>query len=367
MRVVHSRRGPALAAVLVVGLGIAAFAGGRPPSSALRGTPAGRGAAQRGSYDVGRNVFFHETFDGNGRTCATCHDPRNEFTVSPELVEQRYQTDPGHPLFRAKDSDDGEGRDYTTLRTRAVFRVTIPLHPNVVLPDDPATRTITVRRGVPDIANVDLTAPYLQDGRAATLQEQALGAILGHVEPKRPPTPRELDAIAAFECEIYYPLRLRAVEDDEDPVPKPPGFSIPVPGPAAERGRAVFDLHCRTCHDGETLSVPTSPDTPRFSSVFVSERNAPRFPMLHLAFRQPDGSFVEAYTPDPGRAAITGDLRDLNAFDIPSLRGLKHTAPYFHDNSAATLGDVIDHYNDHFQFQITPAERDDLIAFLELL
>ncbi|HEX4825398.1 MAG TPA: cytochrome c peroxidase [Candidatus Polarisedimenticolaceae bacterium] len=354
MRALLERRGLAAALAAFTGIGIAAYAaGGETP--------------HRASYEYGRDLFFHETFDGNGRTCATCHDPRNEFTVSPELVEQRFQSDPAHPLFRPQDSDDGAGRDYTTLRTLAVFRVTIPLHPNVILPENPSQRTITVWRGVPGVANVELTAPYLQDGRSPTLQGQARGAILGHMAPKRPPTPKELDALAAFETELYYPLRLRAVEDDTDPLPKPAGFSIPVVSPAAQRGQAVFDLHCRTCHDGETLSVPAAPDTRRFASVFVSERNAPRFAMLHLAFRQPDGSYVETYTPDPGRAAITGDLQDLNAFDIPSLRGLKHTAPYFHDNSAATLGDVIDHYNDHFQFQITPAQRDDLLAFLELL
>ena len=46
---------------------------------------------------------------------------------------------------------------------------------------------------------------------------------------------------------------------------------------------------------------------------------------------------------------------------------MKHTAPYFHDNSANTLEEVIGHYNRHFQFQIQQQERDDLIAFLETL
>jgi cytochrome c peroxidase len=328
---------------------------------------AGRDVSRRATYDLGETVFLRETFLGNGRTCSTCHDPRNEFTVSPELVTARYRLDPSHPLFRAVDSDDGSGRDYTTVLTRAVFRVTVPLHPDVSVVGDPLRRTITVWRGVPSISNVALTAPYLQDGRGSTLQDQAAGAIRAHIQPRRNPTPRELDALAAFEKQIYYPQRLRAVDDASDPLPKPAGFSIPVPGPAAQRGKAVFDLHCRTCHDGETASVPQSPDTPRFSDVFVSEANLPRFPMLRLAFRQPDGTVIEVETPDPGRAAITGDILDLNAFDSPSLRGVKHTAPYFHDNSAGTLGAVIDHYNDTMQFQISSSEKDDLIAYLELL
>ena len=328
---------------------------------------AGGNVPRRASYELGHEVFFHETFGGNGRTCATCHDPRNEFTVSPELVQQRYAADPGNPLFRPIDSDDGAGRDYTTGLTRAVFRVTIALHPSIILLDDPKRRTITVWRGVPAVDNVDLTGPYLQDGRAATLQEQALGAIRGHMEATRRPLDKELDSLKIFEGELYYPLKLRSLEDDTDPVPKPPGFSVPLQSPAAIRGKAVFDLHCRTCHDGETFDRPADPAASRFANVFVSDANVPDFPMLHLGFVQPDRSIIPAYTPDPGRAAITGDIRDLNAFDTPSLRAVKQTAPYFHDNSAATLQQVVDHYNDHFQFHITRQQAEDLISFLELL
>ena len=321
----------------------------------------------RTSAALGEDLFFHETFSGNGRTCATCHDPRDEFSVSPELVRQRYASDPDHPLFRPVDSDDGDGRAYTKLLTFAVFSVTIQLHPNVSLVDDPLRRTITVHRGAPSIANVDLTGPYLQDGRAATLQEQARGAILGHMQPTHPPTAKELDALAQFERDLLYPLRLRSLRDTSDPVAKTPGFSAPVQSQAAQRGKVSFDAHCRKCHDGELADQPANPAASRFVGVFVSEANVPNFPMIRLAFKQPDGTIVETITPDPGRGAITGDLNDLNSFDTPSLRGVRHTAPYFHDNSAASLEDVIDHYNDTFQFRIFGQAKDDLIAYLELL
>lgn len=342
-------------------------------SSASSGQPAPLSARAKaaeqphGFVERGEDIFFHETFQGNGRTCSTCHDPRNEFTVSPELVRERYKLDRTHPLFRAIDSDDGQGRDYTTLLNHAVFRVTIPLHDNVSVVGDPTRRTITVWRGVPGISNLALTAPYLQDGRAETLQDQALGAILGHMQPNRNVLTRELDAIAAFEKELFYPLRLRSLLDDQDPLPKEPGFSIPFVTTSARKGKEVFDLRCRTCHDGETESVPQSPDIPRFASVFVSERNLPAFPVLSLSFRQPDGTETVALTPDPGRAALTGDLLDLNQFDIPPLRGLKHTAPYFHDNSATTLQELVDLYDDHFQFHLTPEDKKNLIAYLEVL
>jgi cytochrome c peroxidase len=323
--------------------------------------------SKRASFALGEDVFFHETFGGNGRTCATCHDPRNEFTVSPELVQQRHQADPGHPLFRPIDSDDGRGNDYTTLLDHALFRVTISLHPNLSLVDAPGERTITVWRGVPSIANVELTAPYLQDGRAATLPEQALGAIHGHMQPSRKPTPRELEALQVFQDEFFYPLRLRSLRDDSDPLPKAPGYSMPAANPAARRGKLVFDLKCRQCHDGELASQPRNPAGSNFANAFVSDANPLNLTVFRLAFKLPDGSTVETVSPDPGRAALTGDLRDLNLFDTPSLRGVKHTAPYFHDNSTNTLEAVIDHYNSQFPFRITAQERDDLIAFLESL
>jgi cytochrome c peroxidase len=322
---------------------------------------------ERTRSEEGGDLFFHETFGGNGRTCSTCHDPRDEYALTPQLVQERYALDPSDPLFRSIDSDDETGTSYTTLLSHAVFRVTIPLHKNVSLPDHPGQRTITVWRAVPSISNAALTAPYLHDGRATTLRDQAEGAITDHMQPARQPTETELAALAAFETEQFYPLRLRSMRDRTDPVPKPPGFSIPVSSAAALRGKEVFDDHCRACHDGETMDAPGLPGARRAATVFVSETNAPGFPLQSVAFRQPDGNVLVAVTPDPGRAAITGSLRDLNSFDIPALRGIKHTAPYFHDNSVSTLGEVIDHYNDHFQFRITDEEREDLIAFLELL
>ncbi len=53
----------------------------------------------------------------------------------------------------------------------------------------------------------------------------------------------------------------------------------------------------------------------------------------------------QAFTTDPGRAAITGDPADFEAFEVPQLRGIAHTAPYFHDNSRETLRDVVDEYS----------------------
>jgi cytochrome c peroxidase len=37
------------------------------------------------------------------------------------------------------------------------------------------------------------------------------------------------------------------------------------------------------------------------------------------------------------------------SLDVPGLRGIRNTAPYFHNNSADTLEDVVDHYIEFFK------------------
>jgi len=53
----------------------------------------------------------------------------------------------------------------------------------------------------------------------------------------------------------------------------------------------------------------------------------------------------QLFSTDPGRAAISGEPADFEAFDVPPLRGIARTAPYYHDNSIETLEDVVDNYS----------------------
>ena len=41
---------------------------------------------QRALIEEGRKLFFEETFEGNGRTCGTCHPANNNFTIDPAFV-----------------------------------------------------------------------------------------------------------------------------------------------------------------------------------------------------------------------------------------------------------------------------------------
>jgi cytochrome c peroxidase len=73
------------------------------------------------------------------------------------------------------------------------------------------------------------------------------------------------------------------------------------------------------------------------------ERNA-RIYRITLA----NGTFQFVTTSDPGRLLLTGQPADLGVMDVTQLRGISKTAPYFHNNSAATLEEVLDHYLAYF-------------------
>jgi cytochrome c peroxidase len=72
-------------------------------------------------------------------------------------------------------------------------------------------------------------------------------------------------------------------------------------------------------------------------------------------------------TTDPGRALITGLWKDVGRLKGPILRGLASRAPYFHNGSADSLGDVLDFYDKRFGIGFTAQEKKDLIDFLNAL
>jgi cytochrome c peroxidase len=119
--------------------------------------------------------------------------------------------------------------------------------------------------------------------------------------------------------------------------------------------------------------------------VLVSELNQANNPM-HLFVVQTPGGPVTIPSPDPGRALTTGNFAgfpvqggEFSNFKIPILRGVKHTAPYFHDSSAKSLEAVIEHYALFFlvatdcnidgdpPLVFTNQDKADLLAFLKLL
>jgi cytochrome c peroxidase len=228
------------------------------------------------------------------------------------------------------------------------------------------------------------------DGRAADLMEQALGAILGHAEATVTPTQAQLESIADFEhgYDFFSSDLLRAYSQGGAAPTWPAGATE-----AEQRGRRWFAQDgaaprfniCGQCHGGpmtnETQSNSGLPVGKHFQTANVSEFNTRGNPTYEFSFPDPKnpGKTVTVTTPDPGRALVTGDVRDLNFFKIPPLWGVKNTAPYFHDNSANTLEELADHYERHLATFLprsgdyprphvpTAQDKADIVAYLKLL
>lgn len=106
---------------------------------------------------------------------------------------------------------------------------------------------------------------------------------------------------------------------------------------AADRGRTVFNGagQCASCHAGTTFTDINSGTLHAPSETGVDGRYAARTP-------------EKAYRTTP-------------------LRGLAQHAPYFHDGSAATLADVVDHYNTVRHLGLSDQQRRDLVEYLKTL
>lgn len=383
-----------------------------------------------GDFLEAHRLFDRETFGGNGRTCETCHSPHTG-TVSPADAQARFRRNRRDPLFVHDGSDDddgdgfGDGRHVTRMLDAATILIRIQLHPNVEVKGQPGTREVTVRRGIPTTLNTPALDPVLMlDGRQPTLQAQALGAITDHGQATRAVRQRELDLLARFQQlapRFFSSPELALFAYTGRPPRLPRGRTA-----SEKRGRLFFEDvppdftvdppnlkpgSCATCHSGPMMNqtnqfLPSAvPPGTRFQNVMVSDFNHAGNPVMNFVFRNqehdldpttnqdgtPDG-LIEVASPDPGRALITGRADDffpfppgsfdhLNAFKISPLRGIRHTAPYFHDNSSRTLEDVAEHYRQFFLIvtdpdgpgpeqpliELTEQDKKDIVAFMKLL
>ena len=105
---------------------------------------------------------------------------------------------------------------------------------------------------------------------------------------------------------------------------------------SAKRGLDLFfseRLECYHCHQGFNFTDTLQTSRSRFEEV--AYHNTGLYNVADTG-RYPAAS--------RGLSEFTGRAQDDGRFRTPSLRNVALTAPYFHDGSAATLDDVIDHY-----------------------
>ena len=310
------------------------------------------------------------------------------------------------------DALDDDGVGTTRVQTHATIRYTVPLPPWVSLADDPGATQVTVFRGIPSTRNTPALDPVLlHDGRAPTLQEQALVAIHDHNQNTVEPTTAELDAIAEFQRtdpHFFSSPELRMFAAGGPPPELPLGRT-----PAEQRGREfLVDAPfvppskkgiCALCHGGPMLNMVNQahsdfvrggpPPGVRFFNTGVTIVNQPNNPVRTwviddglnpvVTVRSPDVELLLDSTPPTPPPAIVPRAFFAEQFKIPTLWGVKDTSPYFHNNGAKTLRDAVAHYQRFFNFTeaqdpvasrslgglivITDDDVDDIVAYLKLL
>lgn len=264
--------------------------------------------------ELGKKLFFDRRLSGDGTmSCSTCHDPEKGF------------------------SDD----------------LAISL-------SYPTTRNW---RNSPTLFNVGFQKSLFHDGRAATLEEQALFPMMSAFEMNQNldfveeeirtipeyeaafqrifggPVTRErmAMAIAAFE------RTLLSLESPLDRFLKGDRKAL---SPDALKGYEIFigKGKCSECHDGVILADD------KFYALNVPENEGQEKDPRVAATRRfvAKVSHYEDYLnlkEDPGRYLVTKDKKDWKAFKTPMLREIAKTGPYMHNGIFETLDEVIEFFD----------------------
>ena len=222
-------------------------------------------------------------------------------------------------------------------------------------------------RSAPSVINSAYYKQQFWDGRAASLEEQALGPIANPIEMALPveDAVAKLNEIGGYKSSFQKVFGTdvtadgiakaiaayeRTVLSGNAPYDKFKAGDESALSPKAQHGMKLFfgKANCSACHGG-----------PNFSDSGYHNI----------------GIGMDAKEPDVGRVAISKLGGDTGAFKTPTLREIARTAPYMHDGSLATLVDVINHYDkggiqneyldeELFELRLTPIEKAALLTFL---
>jgi cytochrome c peroxidase len=307
----------------------------------------------------GAQLFFNETFAGNGRTCGTCHPASNNLVIDKAFIDRRPPSD---PLFVAENNPAlADLEDSAQLRAHGLIRVNADgFDKPPVLRSVPHTfalgtaAAIASATGAFPIAPPDEMTGWSGEGSPGrgTLNEFAFGAIMQHFPgtlARRPgvdfriPTQEELDALEAFQL---FTGRQKL------PILRDLGFA----DASAQSGQSLFfdqsKGRCASCHlDTDGL------DASLLVNTGVAARPGNTLP--------PDDGFKQPRQPPLGEGR----------FSTPTLVEAADTPAFFHNNSADTIEQAVAHYPSAFfanspegqangPIVLTPTETQDIAAFL---
>lgn len=298
--------------------------------------------------EEGRRLFMKETFNGNGRTCLTCHRPTNNFTIDAPFIRTLPKRD---ALFVAETNRNlRELENSTLLRRFGLITENLDgFNQPGVLRGVPHTLALPTSRtpepGSPTSALSEVLG-WSGDGSPGTgsLREFAIGAVVQHF-PKtlnrvpdvdfRLPTEQELEALLAFQLSLG-----RQGEFALD--------SLVFTDPVVTRGQQLFEdapardgsrRSCEGCHNEAGANDATGANRNRTNGTELlptapsCRGNAPGdggFGFAPITVQELCGKI----------ATFIGD----RSFNTPPLVEAADTPPFFHNNSAATIEDAVAFY-----------------------
>ncbi|MDH3290223.1 MAG: hypothetical protein OEO20_01785 [Gemmatimonadota bacterium] len=281
----------------------------------------------------GERLFFEETFNGNGRTCGTCHRAEDNFGLSPAFIAT---LPPDDPLFVAETNPD-LAENFENPRLMRAFGLIVENQDGF---DDLANNFNM--RGIPHTLALRTSVNSAQgpqtgwsgDGSPGdgSLRAFTTGAVIQHYTRTlnripgvdfRLPTDDELDAIEAFM------LSLGRQEELELP--------LPLKGVVAARGQEIFldnaSGKCNACHfnagaNGNPAIFGEGAGNLNFNTGVEDLPD------------QPADLTGELVPPDDGQ----GSPGNGN-FNTPPLVEAADTGPFFHNNSVETIEGSVAFYN----------------------
>jgi cytochrome c peroxidase len=307
----------------------------------------------RAKIELGRQLYFDTRLSADNKVaCASCHHPDEGFTK--------------HTQFGIGINDQQGGRNSPVSYNRI------------------------------------LSGAQFWDGRAASLEEQAKGAIanpieMGNTHEKAVETVKEISG---------YVLQFETIFGDEGVTIGNIVRAIAAFERAIVTGPAPFDYYdsvrpflAMTPDDLETLkddapelyakyqavkaasdAHPMSASAIRGRDLFFSEKVG--CTACHVGANLADEKYhnlgvgMDADKPDLGRFEITKDEKDKGAFKTPTIRNVALSFPYMHDGSQKTLEEVVEHYNKGGtpnpwlsnqikKLDLKPEDKADLVEFMK--
>ena len=281
---------------------------------------------------VGADLFLRETFNGNGRSCATCHPVAHNFTIDPAFISHLPATD---PLFVAEfnsqlaglekpaimrqfglilENVDGFAPDPTTHFVLRSVPHTLSLGTSITnptgAPNPPANRTGWSGDGAPGTGALR----DFQTGAITQHYTKSLSRVVG--TDFRLAISAELDKIDRFMRQLGRLNELTLT-------------SVVMSDAGAEAGRQRFlNVGCNACHGNAGANASFASGNFNFNTGVESARNAA------LASFPRDGGFLAS----PANA--DGSFGD-KTFNAPPLIEAADTGPFFH--TATTISGASAH------------------------